>query len=135
MYFIIETKTDKNGSAIVTPIPGYTDYDKAVSAFYFKCVYASDPDLSRVNLHAVSLIDHLNKQLMYNVFSHNIPEPEPEQAPEQDDAVEEQVDEYEEEQVEDEPIDEEPVEEEVEEEQFEDGGLDEQDDEVEEDAE
>lgn len=109
MYFIIETKTDKNGSAIVTPIPGYTDYDKAVSAFYFKCVYASDPDLSRVNLHAVSLIDHLNKQLMYNVFSHNIPEPEPEQVIEQDDAAED--------------------------EQFEEEEPDEQDEEVEEDAE
>lgn len=35
MYFIIEIQANKTGeqAAIVQPIPGYTDKDKAISAF------------------------------------------------------------------------------------------------------
>lgn len=83
MYFIIEIKSDKTGTeSAVVPLLGYTDKDKAVSAFYYKCVYAADPDLSQVELHTVMLIDHLGQTLMHNVFEHEFPEPEPEPSPE-----------------------------------------------------
>lgn len=83
MYYIIEIKSDKTGTeSAVVPLLGYTDKDKAVSAFYYKCVYAADPDLSQVELHTVMLIDHLGQTLMHNVFEHEFPEPEPEPEPE-----------------------------------------------------
>jgi hypothetical protein len=101
MYFIIEIQTTKQGSA-VCPIPGYTDKDKAVSGYYYKLVFASDPDLSKCDIHTVMLIDNLGEVIMKDVFAHEIPEPEPEPTPEPD-----------------EPIDEEPIEEPVEEESIE----------------
>lgn len=83
MYFIIEIQSNKTGEqAAIAPIPSYADRDKAVSAFYYKLVYASDPDLSKVEKHTVMLIDHLGQTLMHNVFEHEFPEPEPEPAPE-----------------------------------------------------
>lgn len=83
MYFIVEIKSSKTGNdATVVPIPGYTDKDKAVSAYYYKLVYASDPDLSQVELHTVMLIDHIGQTLMHNVFQHEFPAPEPEPEPE-----------------------------------------------------
>ncbi len=97
MYFIIEIKSDKTGeqAAIVSPIPGYTDRDKAVSAYYYKLVYASDPDLSQTELHTVMLVDHIGQTLMCNVFQHEYPapEPEPEPEPEQDEPSEPQEEE------------------------------------------
>lgn len=76
MFHIIEVKSNKWGknSAIVTPIPSYEDYDKAVSAFYYKMVYASDPELSQVDIHSVSLIDHTGETLMHQCCSHAIEE-------------------------------------------------------------
>ena len=124
MYFIIEIKANKTGEqAAIPPIPGYTDKDKAVSTFYYKLVYASDPDLSKVEKHTVMLIDHLGQTLMHNVFEHEFPAPEPEPEPtpdpepEEDEPVEE-PEEVEEEVPEEEPV-EEPIEEPVEEEPIE----------------
>ena len=97
MYFIIEIQTTKQGSAIA-PIPEYDNKDKAISGYYYKCVFASDPDLSKCGIHTVMLIDNLGEVIMKDVFAHEIPEPEPTPEPEPD-----------------EPIDEEPVEEVVEE--------------------
>lgn len=114
MYFIIEIQANKTGEqAAIAPIPGYADRDKAVSAYYYKLVYASDPDLSTVEKHTVMLIDHLGQTLMHNVFEHEFPEPEPEPAPEpepeEDDPIEPVEEEPEEDNsVEDEPIEDEP---------------------------
>ena len=114
MYFIIEIQANKTGEqAAIAPIPGYADRDKAVSAYYYKLVYASDPDLSKVEKHTVMLIDHLGQTLMHNVFEHEFPEPEPEPAPEpepeEDDPIEPVEEEPEEDNsVEDEPIEDEP---------------------------
>lgn len=129
MYFIIEIQANKTGEqAAIAPIPGYMDKDKAISAFYYKLVYAADPDLSKVEKHTVMLIDHLGQTLMHNVFEHEFPAPEPEPTPdpepeedesvEEPEEVEEEVPEEEpveepiEEPVEDEPVEEEPIEEE-----------------------
>lgn len=129
MYFIIEIQANKTGEqAAIAPIPGYTDKDKAISAFYYKLVYAADPDLSKVEKHTVMLIDHLGQTLMHNVFEHEFPAPEPEPEPEptpdpepKEDAPAEEPEEVEEEApeeepieepVEDEPVEEEPIEEE-----------------------
>lgn len=126
MYFIIEIQANKTGEqAAIAPIPGYTDKDKAISAFYYKLVYAADPDLSKVEKHTVMLIDHLGQTLMHNVFEHEFPAPEPEPEPTPDpepeeDAPAEEPEEVEEvpeeepieEPVEDEPVEEEPIEEE-----------------------
>lgn len=114
MYFIIEIKSDKTGEqAAIVPIPGYTDKDKAVSAFYYKLVYAADPDLSQVEKHTVMLIDHLGQTLMHNVFEHEFPAPEPEPEPEptpdpepEEDAPAEESEEVEEEDPVEEPADE-----------------------------
>lgn len=124
MYFIIEIKANKTGEqAVIAPIPGYTDKDKAVSAFYYKLVYASDPDLSKVEKHTVMLTDHLGQTLMHNVFEHEFPAPEPEPEPEpeptpdpepEEDVPAEDPEEVEEEVPEEEPV-EEPIEEPVEE--------------------
>lgn len=122
MYFIIEIQANKTGEqAVIAPIPGYTDKDKAISAFYYKLVYASDPDLSTVEKHTVMLIDHLGQTLMHNIFEHEFPEPEPEPAPEpeQDEPSEPQEEEPEAEEVpepdidepeEDNPAEDEPIE-------------------------
>lgn len=137
MYFIIEIQANKTGEqAAIAPIPSYTDKDKAISAFYYKLVYAADPDLSKVEKHTVMLIDHLGQTLMHNVFEHEFPAPEPEPEPEpeptpdpepEEDAPAEEPEEVEEvpeeepveepieEPVEDEPVEEEPVEEPTEE--------------------
>lgn len=107
MYFIIEIKSDKTGeNAAICPIPGYTDKDKAISAYYYKLVYASDPDLSQTELHTVELIDHLGQVLMHNVFQHEYPapEPEPEPEPEQDEPSEPDAEEPEAEEDEPEPV-------------------------------
>lgn len=132
MYFIIEIQANKTGEqAAIAPIPGYTDKDKAISAFYYKLVYAADPDLSKVEKHTVMLIDHLGQTLMHNVFEHEFPAPEPEPEPEpthdpepEEDAPAEEPEEVEEvpeeepieepieDPVEDEPVEEEPIEEE-----------------------
>lgn len=123
MYFIIEIQTTKQGSAIA-PIPGYDNKDKAISGYYYKCVFASDPDLSKCDIHTVMLIDNLGEVIMKDVFAHEIPEPEPTPEPEPDEPidgepVEEVVEEPSEEPVAEEPIDE-PIEEEpVEEESIE----------------
>lgn len=109
MYFIIEIQVNKTGEAVIAPIPGYTDKDKAVSAFYYKLVYAADPDLSKAEKHTVMLIDHLGQTLMHNVFEHEFPAPEPEPEPAPDPEPEEDAP------VEDEPVEEEPIEEEQEE--------------------
>ena len=47
---------------------------KAVSAFYYKMVYASDPELSQVDIHSVSLIDHTGETLMHECCYHAIKE-------------------------------------------------------------
>lgn len=108
MYFIIEIQANKTGEqAAIAPIPGYADRDKAVSAYYHKLVYASDPDLSKVEKHTVMLIDHLGQTLMHNVFEHEFPEPEPEPAPEQEPEEDDPI----------EPVGEEPEAEEVPEEE------------------
>lgn len=132
MFFIIEIQANKTGEqAAIAPILGYTDKDKAISAFYYKLVYAADPDLSKVEKHTVMLIDHLGQTLMHNVFEHEFPAPEPEPEPEptpdpepEEDAPAEEPEEVEEvpeeepveepieEPVEDEPVEEEPIEEE-----------------------
>lgn len=127
MFFIIEIQTTKQGSAIV-PIPGYESKDKAISGHYYKCAFASDPDLSKCDLHTVMTINHLGEVIMKDSFAHEIPEPEPiEEAPSEEpveeaeeepseEPVEEPIDEpIEDEAVEEEPIDE-PIEEEPEEE-------------------
>lgn len=138
MYYIIEIKSNKTGEeSAVCPLLGYTDKDKATSAYYYKLVYASDPDLSQVELHTVMLIDHLGQTLMCNVFQHEYPAPEPEPEPEpeptpepepepdpdpeptpdpepEEDAPAEESEEVEEEVPEEEPV-EEPIEEEQEE--------------------
>ena len=101
MYFIIEIQTTKQGSAIA-PIPGYEYKDKAISGYYYKCVFASDPDLSKCDIHTVMLIDNLGEVIMKDVFAHEIPEPEPTPEPEPEPTPEPEPDE---------PIDEEPVEE------------------------
>lgn len=99
MYFIIEIQSNKTGEqAVIAPIPGYADRDKAVSAYYYKLVYASDPDLSKTEKHTVMLIDHLGQTLMHNVFEHEFPEPEPEPAPEPEPEEDEPI----------EPVEEEP---------------------------
>jgi outer membrane biosynthesis protein TonB len=111
MYFIIEIQANKTGEqAAIAPILGYTDKDKAISAFYYKLVYAADPDLSKVEKHTVMLIDHLGQTLMHNVFEHEFPAPEPEPEPTPDPEPEEDAPAEEPEEVEEEPI-EEPVEE------------------------
>lgn len=108
MYFIIEIQTTKQGSAIA-PIPGYDSKDKAISGYYYKCVFASDPDLSKCDIHTVMLIDNLGEVIMKDVFAHEIHEPEP-----IEEEAEEPIEEAEEEPS-DEPL-EEPIEEEPEEE-------------------
>lgn len=109
MYFIIEIQSNKSGEqAAIAPIPGYADKDKAVSAFYYKLVYASDPDLSKVEKHTVMLIDHLGQTLMHNVFEHEFPEPEPEPAPEQEPEEDDPIEPAEEEPEEDNPVEDEP---------------------------
>lgn len=113
MYFIIEIQTTKQGSAIA-PIPGYDNKDKAVSGYYYKCVFASDPDLSKCDIHTVMLIDNLGEVIMKDVFAHEISEPEPIEEELSEEPVEESEEEPSEEPVE-EPIDE-PIEEEPEEE-------------------
>ena len=113
MYFIIEIQTTKQGSAIA-PIPGYDNKDKAISGYYYKLVYASDPDLSKCDIHTVMLIDNLGEVIMKDVFAHEIPEPEPIEEEPSEEPVEEVEEEPSEEPVE-EPIDE-PIEEEPEEE-------------------
>ena len=71
MYYIIEIKSDKTGeNSAVVPLIGYTDRDKAVSAYYYKLVYAADPDLSKVELHTVMLVDHIGQTLKCDVFQH-----------------------------------------------------------------
>lgn len=83
MYYIIEIQSNKTGEqSAVCPIAGYTDKDKAISAYYYKLVFASDPDLSNVEIHTVMLIDHLGQTIMHDVFTHDFPEPDPE--PEQE---------------------------------------------------
>jgi hypothetical protein len=117
MYFIIEIQTTKQGSA-VCPIPGYTDKDKAVSGYYYKLVFASDPDLSKCDIHTVMLIDNLGEVIMEDVFAHEIHEPIPEPEPIEEEPSEEPIEEVKEEPSEEpveEPIDE-PIEEEPEEE-------------------
>lgn len=122
MYYIIEIKSNKTGEeSAVVPLLGYMDKDKAVSAYYYKLVYAADPDLSQVEMHTVMLIDHLGQTLMHNVFEHEFPAPEPEPEPEptpdpepEEDAPAEEPEEAEEEVPEEEPV-EEPIEEPVEE--------------------
>jgi hypothetical protein len=117
MYFIIEIQTTKQGSA-VCPIPGYTDKDKAVSGYYYKLVFASDPDLSKCDIHTVMLIDNLGEVIMKDVFAHEIHEPIPEPEPIEEEPSEEPIEEVKEEPSEEpveEPIDE-PIEEEPEEE-------------------
>ena len=118
MYFIIEIQANKTGEqAAIAPIPGYADRDKAVSAYYYKLVYASDPDLSKVEKHTVMLIDHLGQTLMHNVFEHEFPEPEPEPAPEPEPEEDDPIEPVEEEPEEDEPVElveDEPVEDEPE---------------------
>lgn len=117
MYFIIEIQSTRTGEpAAIAPIPGYTDKDKAISAYYYKLVFASDPELSKCDIHTVMLIDHLGEVIMKNVFAHEILEPIPE--PIEEEPSEEPVEEVEEEPSEEpveEPIDE-PIEEEPEEE-------------------
>lgn len=98
MYFIIEIQTTKQGS-VIAPIPGYEDKDKAISGYYYKCVFASDPDLSKCDIHTVMLIDNLGEVIMKDIFAHEIPIEEP---------TEESVDEPTEEPSEDEPVEEEP---------------------------
>jgi len=108
MYYIIEIKSNKTGEeSAVCPLLGYTDKDKAVSAYYYKLVYASDPDLSQVELHTVMLIDHLGQTLMCNVFQHEYPAPEPEPDPDPEPTPDPEPDP---EPDEDEPVDEEPEE-------------------------
>ena len=117
MYFIIEIQANKTGEqAAIAPISSYTDKDKAVSAFYYKLVYAADPDLSKVEKHTVMLTDHLGQTLMHNVFEHEFPSPEPEPEPTPDPEPEEDEPVEEPEEVEEVP-EEEPVEEPIEEEQ------------------
>lgn len=111
MYFIIEIQTTKQGS-VIAPIPGYEDKDKAISGYYYKLVFASDPELSKCDFHTVMLIDNLGEVIMKDVFAHEIPEPEPAPEPEPDPEPEPTPDPEPEP---DEPIDEEPVEEEPEE--------------------
>ena len=114
MYFIIEIQSNKSGEqAVIAPITGYADRDKAVSAYYYKLVYASDPDLSKVEKHTVMLIDHLGQTLMHNVFEHEFPAPEPEPEPEPTPEPEPEPT-PEPEPEEDEPVDEEPEEDEPE---------------------
>lgn len=118
MYFIIEIQSNKTGEqAAIAPIPGYTDKDKAISAFYYKLVYAADPDLSKAEKHTVMLIDHLGQTLMHNVFEHEFPEPEPEPAPEPEPEQDEPIEPVEEEPEEDNPVKDEPEAEEVPEEE------------------
>lgn len=101
MYFIIEIQTTKQGSAIA-PILGYENKDKAISGYYYKLVYASDPDLSKCDIHTVMLIDHLGEVIMKDIFAHEIPEPEPTPEPEPESDPDELIDE--------EPVEEEPEE-------------------------
>lgn len=118
MYFIIEIQANKTGEqAVIAPIPGYMDKDKAVSAYYYKLVYAADPDLSKAEKHTVMLIDHLGQTLMHNVFEHEFPAPEPEPETTPDPEPKEDTPAEEPEEVEEEVPEEEPVEEPVEEEQ------------------
>lgn len=118
MYFIIEIQSNKTGEqAVIAPIPGYTDKDKAISAFYYKLVYAADPDLSKTEKHTVMLIDHLGQTLMHNVFEHEFPEPEPEPAPEPEPEEDDPIEPVEEEPEEDNPVEDEPEAEEVPEEE------------------
>lgn len=109
MYFIIEIQTTKQGSAIA-PIPGYEDKNKAISAYYYKLVFASDPDLSKCDIHTVMLIDNLGEVIMKDVFAHEIPVAEPAE----EEPSEEPTEEPEEEPIEEEPS-EEPVKEPIEE--------------------
>lgn len=115
MYFIIEIQTTKQGSAIC-PIPGYDNKDKAISGYYYKCVFASDPDLSKCDIHTVMLIDNLGEVIMKDVFAHEIPEPIPEPIEEEaEEPIEEPAEEPIEEEHSEEPV-EEPIEEPIEEE-------------------
>lgn len=122
MYFIIEIQTTKQGSAIC-PIPGYDNKDKAISGYYYKCVFASDPELSKCDIHTVMLIDHLGEVIMKNVFAHEIPEPEPEPIEEEpseepiEEPAEEPIEEEHSEEPVEEPIEEEPIDEPIEEEE------------------
>lgn len=110
MYFIIDIQTTKQGSAIA-PIPGYEDKNKAISAYYYKLVFASDPDLSKCDIHTVMLIDHLGEVIMKDIFAHEIPEPIPE--PIEEEPSEDHV---EEEEPSEEPVAEEPIDEPIEDE-------------------
>lgn len=113
MYFIIEIQTTKQGSAIA-PIPGYENKDKAISGYYYKLVCASDPDLSKCDIHTVMLIDNLGEVIMKDVFAHEIPVEEPtEEVPEEQ--IEEELPEEPIEEQAEEPIEEEPSEEQIEE--------------------
>ena len=133
MYYIIEIKSNKTGEeSAVVPLLGYIDKDKAVSAYYYKLVYAADPDLSQVEMHTVMLIDHLGQTLMCNVFQHEFPAPEPEPEPEptpdpepEEDAPAEEPEEVEEEAPEEEPV-EEPIEEPVKDEPVEEEPIEEE---------
>ena len=78
MYHIIEIqsynhKDEATGqwsvapSAIVTPIPQYSDLNEAKSAFYSKLAIAY---LSTVDIHAVAMIDHTGAAVLSECVYH-----------------------------------------------------------------
>lgn len=53
-YIIIEAQTQNNATAVVTPIPVYTDRIEAEAVFLEKCAYARRSGLP---CHSVTLLD------------------------------------------------------------------------------
>lgn len=58
---------------VVSPLPEFTDKDKAESAWYLTMAYAKDPNLSKVDIHAVTLLDHTGAVILNDCCYHRQP--------------------------------------------------------------
>ena len=61
---------------VVSPLPEFTDKDKAESAWHLTMAYAKDPALSKVDIHSVTLIDHTGAVVLSECCYHRQPREE-----------------------------------------------------------
>lgn len=64
-YIIIEAQTSNGATAIVTPIPVYSDPVEAEAVFLEKCAYARR---SGLDAHSVTLLDQEGKVVARKCF-------------------------------------------------------------------
>jgi hypothetical protein len=64
-YIIIESQTSNGSTAVVAPIPVYSDAIEAEAVFLEKCAYARR---SGLDCHTVVLMDEEGKQLARKTF-------------------------------------------------------------------